>query len=123
MLLGTVTNVCPGDFFVVRYRDNCCAAFETFDALGLKVGDAVRAELDKVGLMVMRHVERNKDFEVFAHTGESCLIACLLLIELLRDEQKEPRTYTETEELVFKKFFGDSSPGIFEDPSTIPRLL
>jgi hypothetical protein len=98
MQFGTVTNLCSGGFFVVRDQNSNCAAFGYTGIVRLKVGDVVQAELDKVGRMVMRHEERNEEFEVYAHTGESCLIACLLLIEKMRG-------YTDLEERVFKTLF------------------
>jgi hypothetical protein len=107
---------------VVRYRDTCCAAFENFELVNLKEGDEVFAELDKVGLMVMRHVGLHKDFEVFAHSGEIGLIACLLLIEQLNNDQKAPHTHSKTEELAYKKFFSDSLRGQLEGPTTNPAL-
>lgn len=62
-------------------QDDDCAAFSSAYFVNLNEGDQVPAELDKVGSMVMLDEERNAAFEVFAHTGRSCLIEYLMLIE------------------------------------------
>jgi hypothetical protein len=114
MKSGIVTKLCPGGFFVVRYQNVDCAAFCTIDFVDLNVGDMVEAELDKVGWLVMRHVQRNEAFEVFAHTGQSGLVACLLLIENLRAR-------TAAEERVFEMFLRDDREA--EAATTLPGLF
>lgn len=110
MEFGTVTKICPGGFFVVRYRDDVCAAFSGSGFTQFKVGDIVEADLDKVGPTVMHHKGRNDAFEVFAHTGQSCLIACLLLAE------EKFRALNASEERAFAIFYGESQPATLAGP-------
>jgi hypothetical protein len=115
--------VCSGGFFVVRYKTTHCAAFKILGSAKLKEGDVVQGQFDRVGSMVMKHVERNEEFEVFSHTGESGLIACLLLIEHLQLGLNAAHTQSTTEERAFQIFFNESFFGSDEISTTIPGLL
>jgi hypothetical protein len=82
-MIAKVTDLGNRGFFIVCDDSNRCSVFSSLEDIGLKIGDTVDAELDKVGCMVMRHLERNEGFEVFAHTGQTYLSDCLPLMEEL----------------------------------------
>jgi hypothetical protein len=98
MQLGTVIEWRRGGFFIVQNENNNYAAFESADSAILKIGDVIDACFDKVGWTAIRHLERNQAIEVFAHTGNSGLTACLLLIETLSD-------LAEKQDVVLKSIF------------------
>jgi hypothetical protein len=85
MPFGTVIQSRFGGFFIVQNENNNYAAFESADSANLNIGDVIDACFNKVGWTVVRHVERNETFEVFAHTGKCAFTTCLQLIETLSD--------------------------------------
>ena len=65
--------------------------------------------------MVMLDKERNAAFEVFAHTGRSCLITCLMLIEDLL-------AAAAAEEKALLMFYGETPHAALKVSNEVPGL-